>query len=123
MLHAIGDSPLLDAIGQINLTDANEYADILAVIRGILQLDVDFVEHLQAQMFQHVKFTSAEAVTSQPITGAEPMSLDHLDVVESDELMIRALAVNFTEPVRKFASRVKPPEKSETPEDSPSPSS
>ena len=120
ILHAMGGSPILRGLAGVDFAGPNEIGTIFEILSGILQLDVDFVLGLQEKLFRHVMFTSAEAVTPQPVSGAEPMSLDHLDVVEVDELMIRALAVNFTDPLRKLVSKLKT---TETPETSPSPSS
>ena len=107
-VHAATQTTLIDAVSKADVADQpGVMAEITTiVIKGILGLDVDFLDHLQSQLFQHVRFTNASARTQQKVAGAEDTAFAGLEPVDIDELMVRAFAVNFTPSLLKIVSKV-----------------
>ena len=106
ILHAIGG---LDSMARVLGSEAAGLSEThmkLMLLQSVLALDVDFLEGIQKRMFAHVSYTNQMARTPQAVTGAEEMSLDLLDVIEVDELFIRAFAVNFIPSLLKLGTRV-----------------
>ena len=107
-VNAATKTSLIDVVAKADRAeDPGVMGEIITtVIKGILGLDVDFLEHLQSQLFQHVRFTNANARSLQKVAGAEDTAFAGLEPVDIDELMVRAFAVNFTPSLLKIVSKV-----------------
>ncbi|MYD94709.1 MAG: hypothetical protein F4Y02_13685 [Chloroflexi bacterium] len=107
-VHALGTSNLFPAIAAA--VAANDSSDDtsagLHVVRGLLTLDPDFLDGIQAKIFEYVRYTNANARSLQKVEGAEDTAFEHLEPFDVDEVFIRAFAVNFTPSLLKIGSKV-----------------
>ena len=107
LLHAIGETGLASSLGGLDVNDqAIDAKALLILVQGVLTLDVDYLERLQTQVFSAVTFQNGSAATPQPVGPAQEMAFMTLEPVDVDELLLRALAVNFTPSLQRLASRL-----------------
>lgn len=119
-VHALGKSDVFAAVAAgVASGSASDVVLALHVVRGLLTLDVDFLDRIQAQIFEFVRFTNANVRSPQKVTGAEDTAVEHLDPYDIDELFVRAFAVNFTPSLRKIGSKLNEMDKAQS---SPNPS-
>lgn len=107
-VHAMGTSNLFPAIAAaVAANDSGDDKTVgLHVVRGLLTLDPDFLDRIQAQMFEYVRYTNANARSLQKVQGAEDTAFEHLEPFDFDEVFVRAFAVNFTPSLLKVGSRL-----------------
>ena len=67
-----------------------------ALMRSVLALPAMFIESLRVQLFKHIRFQNAHAVTLAPLIGNEDSAFDELEPSAIYEVLARSLAVNFT---------------------------
>ena len=77
-----------------------------AIVRAVLSLPPEFVEEVRIELFGEVKFSNRMAQTAQTLAGAEDTAFADLEPVAVYEVLVRCLAVNFTESFRQIASRL-----------------
>lgn len=107
-VHALGNSNLFPAIAAAVAVsdDGNDKTVGLHVVRGLLTLDPDFLDGIQAAMFEYVMYTNANARSPQKVEGAEDTAFEHLEPFDFDEVFVRAFAVNFTPSLLKVGSKL-----------------
>ena len=84
------------------------------IINKVLQVRRPFKVRLRGKLFQHVRFHNDRAVTPQPLAGWETNAFQKLPAVAVTELMVRCLAVNFTESWEYVASILPKPAPQDT---------
>ena len=74
----------------------------------ILSVDPVGLENVRKYLFAEITFTNANAKTAMPLAGNEGLALSGLEPVAVYEILMRALAVNFTESFSAILSRLVP---------------
>ena len=77
-----------------------------ALLRIVLSLPTTFIETLRVQLFRHVRYQNANAVTLAPLKGSEDTAFDELEPSAIYEVLARSLAVNFTPSFRGIAETI-----------------
>lgn len=77
--------------------------DAQAVLRIIMTLRTEFIGRLREAMFAHVTF-SCRLTDWQTLAGAEDTAFNGLEPAAVYDVLLRSLAVNFTESFRQLQS-------------------
>ena len=105
------------AVGQDNdIVDVSFLAipALAEIINKVLQVRRPFKGRLRGKLFQHVTFTNETAITRQDLAKAEAVAFAKLPAIAITELMVRCLAVNFTESWEYVASILPKPAPQDT---------
>ena len=97
--HELGRSQAL------KVPEGTSDGDVHSLLKLVLSLDPAFVRLVRRELFSKVSFANARIATPQPLAGAEDTAFDTLEAVTIYEVLLRALAVNFTESLRAVVSR------------------
>ena len=100
--HEIGKSGVLGK----EISDTTAAADTNAMwLQMVLSLDPSFVAYVRKILFKRVAFSNRLAVDPQSLSGSEDMAFGGLEPVAIYEVLVRALAVNFTASLESAVSK------------------
>ena len=88
------------------LPAGNQDAVLKALFGVFLQLPTDYIIKLQAILFDYVRFKNGSALDFQILRGAEEMAFQNLEPINIGEVIVRSLAINFTNSFRDLAGRI-----------------
>ena len=95
-----------EQVGQSLGLEVSTASTPAALLRIVLSLPTTFVEKLRVQLFKHVRYQNAHAVTLAPLTGNEDSAFDALEPSAIYEVLARSLAVNFTPSFRGIVETI-----------------
>ena len=70
--------------------------NIAILFRALMSLPPEFTERLRTTLFRHVLYSTPD-VSQQPLHGAGDTAFETLEPIHVYEVMLRVLAVNFTD--------------------------
>jgi len=89
----------------IDLNGDNDADDSILIIKAIASLEPTFVEKIRKALFSRVQFKGNGAESYVALAGTEEMAFQNLEPIDVYEVLLRALAVNFTGSFRAIKSR------------------
>ena len=87
-------------------TAGMDSAGAATLLRSILGLDPLFVEGLRIDLFKMINFRNSQYLTPIAVAGSEDGAFEGLEPVAIYEVMLRSLAVNFTDSFSGLVSRI-----------------
>ena len=90
------------SIATVDIGDPENIGKSIAVgIKALASLPIEFIDDLRADLFKHITFrsrkTEGNSQPEQQLHGLEDMALEGVKPIAIYELIVRSLAVNFTE--------------------------
>ena len=92
-------------VGELGTKSQREQVVVRALMHAFTGLRPQFVKQIRDKLFQVVSFSNAQAQTPQVVRGAEDTAFNGLESSAVYDVLLRSLAVNFTDSLRDLQSK------------------